>query len=102
MTRQLTLEAAEFAVEEAVAVHWAKEVRLRFDALVLAGLPFTSDSVWDSLPEGLHVGRPNLLGELFKDSARARRIVGSGRWVKSDRPEARGRRVQVWHPVVKR
>lgn len=99
MTAQLTLEAAEFAVEEAAAVHWAKEVRLRFDALVRRGLPFTSDSVWDSLPADLLVGRPNLLGELFKDAAQARRIVGSGRWVRSERPEARGRRIQVWHVV---
>jgi hypothetical protein len=96
---QLTLDAAEFAVEEAVAVHWSKEVRLRFDALVRAGLPFTSDDLRDALPENLSGGRVNLIGELFKDAAQARRITGSGRWVKSERPEARGRRIQVWHPV---
>lgn len=94
---QLTLDAAEFAVDQAIAVHWAKEVRLRFEALILRGLPFTSDDLWSSLPEDLHVGRPNLIGELFKVAAEAGRIHGSSRFVRSDRPEARGRRIQVWH-----
>lgn len=101
MAKQLTLEAAEFAVENAVGEHWSTTVRFHFDVLVRRGLPFTADDLRQQLPEGTYVARPNLIGELFKHARQVGRIR-EGRSVRSDRPDARGRRVIVWHPVMQR
>ena len=60
---------------------------------------FTTDDVWpllDVLP-----AERNVVGKAFSDLNRQGEIVGTERFIRSTRPEAKGRRVQVWMPARK-
>lgn len=59
---------------------------------------FTTDDVWpllDFVP-----AERNVVGKAFAEAARRGWIVGTERFVRSTRPEAKGRRVQVWQPAT--
>jgi hypothetical protein len=58
---------------------------------------FTTDEVW-SLLDFVPTQR-NIVGKAFAEAHRLGWIKGTGRYVKSTRPEARGRAVQVWRPA---
>lgn len=54
----------------------------------------TTDDVWPYL--GVVPAERNVIGKAFSEASRRGLIVGTERFVKSRRPEAKGRRVQVW------
>jgi hypothetical protein len=62
--------------------------------LLTEGHEFTTDDVWPRL--GFIPIEPNVVGKGFSELNRLGEIEGTERFVKSKRPEARGRRVQVW------
>lgn len=55
---------------------------------------FTTDHVWPLLDFTPH--ERNVVGKAFAEAARLGHIVGTERFVRSTRQEAKGRRVQVW------
>jgi hypothetical protein len=55
---------------------------------------FTTDDVWPLL-EWIPTER-NVIGKAFLEARRRGYIVGTERFVRSTRPESKGRRVQVW------
>lgn len=55
---------------------------------------FTTDDVWPRL--GFEPDERNMVGKAFSEAARLGYITGTERFVRSRRPEAKGRRVQVW------
>jgi len=55
---------------------------------------FTTDDVWPLL-DFTPVER-NIVGKAFAEAARLGIIEGTERFVRSNRTEAKGRRVQVW------
>ena len=55
---------------------------------------FSTDDVWPLL-DAAPVER-NVVGKAFAELARRGEIVGTERFIRSTRPEAKGRRVQVW------
>lgn len=55
---------------------------------------FTTDDVWPLL--NFVPSERNVVGKAFSEAARRGLIVGTERFIKSTRPEAKGRRVQVW------
>jgi len=55
---------------------------------------FTADDVWpllDFIPT-----ERNIVGKAFSEANRLGLITGTERFIRSVRPEAKGRRVQVW------
>ena len=54
----------------------------------------TSDDVWPLLQQP--PSEPAVVGKAIVEAKRLRLIYGTERFVRSKRPEARGRRVQVW------
>ena len=59
---------------------------------------FTTDDVWPLL--GFVPTERNVVGKAFSEACRQGYIVGTERFVKSKRAEAKGRRVQVWRRVT--
>jgi len=55
---------------------------------------FTSDDIWDRLP-ATPMER-NVVGKAVSEANRLGLISGTERFVKSRRPESKGRRIQVW------
>lgn len=55
---------------------------------------FTTDDVWPLLD--VVPGERNVVGKAFSEACRQGLIVGTERFIRSKRPEAKGRRVQVW------
>ena len=55
---------------------------------------FTTDDVWPLLD--VAPGERNVIGKAFSEACRRGLIVGTDRFVKSNRTESKGRRVQVW------
>ena len=43
----------------------------------------------------------NVIGKAFAEANRLGEIVGTERFIRSTRPESKGRRVQVWQPARK-
>lgn len=59
---------------------------------------FCTDQVWPLL-ERAPVER-NVIGKAFAEAARTGRIEGTERFVRSTRPESKGRRVQLWRKAT--
>lgn len=59
---------------------------------------FTTDDVWPLL--GFVPIERNVVGKAFAEAARRGWITGTERFIRSTRPEAKGRRVQVWRRVM--
>jgi hypothetical protein len=55
---------------------------------------FTTDDVWPLL--NFTPSERNIVGKAFSEANRLGFIQGTERFVRSSRPEAKGRRVQVW------
>lgn len=55
---------------------------------------FSTDEVWPLL-DFVPTNR-NIIGKAFSESARLNVIRGTERFIRSSRPLAKGRRVQVW------
>jgi hypothetical protein len=55
---------------------------------------FTTDDVWRLLSR--IPAERNTIGKAFAEANRRGMIEGTERFVKSSRPESKGRRVQVW------
>jgi len=55
---------------------------------------FSSDDVWDHL--AVTPAERNVVGKAFSEANRLGLIEGTERFVKSRRPESKGRRIQVW------
>jgi len=58
---------------------------------------FTTDDVWPLLD--VTPAERNVVGKAFSEACRQGLIVGTERFVRSSRPESKGRRVQVWQIV---
>lgn len=58
---------------------------------------FSTDDVWPLL-DGVPAER-NVVGKAFSEACRQGWIVGTERFIRSSRPEAKGRRVQVWRSI---
>jgi hypothetical protein len=55
---------------------------------------FSTDDVWPLLD--VAPAERNVVGKAFSEACRQGLIVGTERFIRSSRPEAKGRRVQVW------
>jgi hypothetical protein len=55
---------------------------------------FTTDDVWPLL--NFTPTERNIVGKAFAEANRIGLIEGTERFIRSTRPEAKGRRVQVW------
>lgn len=63
----------------------------------------TTDDVWPLLPnEGADLVQRNNVGKAFAEGHRRGILIATERFVKSSRPLAKGRRVQVWLSAVYR
>lgn len=69
-------------------------ILLAVRAAAMEGGDFTTDDVWPRL--GFVPAERNMVGKAFAEAARRGWIVGTERFVRSTRREAKGRRVQVW------
>ena len=59
---------------------------------------FSTDDVWPLLD--VVPAERNVVGKAFSEACRRGWIVGTERFIRSSRPEAKGRRVQVWRPAT--
>lgn len=80
--------------------HFAVEMIARvLDEVAAEGNEFTAETVYDSLPnmtrEQLDL-YPNVLGAVFRAAAKRGEIRDTGKRVRSDKRDARGREVRVW------
>lgn len=79
---------------------WSEATRRIITRLAATGHRFTSDDVraeaqQAGIPEPHH---PNAYGAALLAAAHAGLIIDTGRVARSERPEARGRKVAVWVP----
>jgi len=59
---------------------------------------FCTDDIWPLLDAAL--AERNVVGKAFSEACRRGWIEGTERFVRSTRPEAKGRRVQVWRTTT--
>lgn len=92
--RDQALDAVEQAADDA----WLRACRLVVGSLVRQGVPFSTDDCWARLTH-VHTSEPRAMGAVIRAFKNAGLITPSGRYVKSDRPEAHSRPVCMWVPV---
>lgn len=67
--------------------------------LVRLGQRFTTDDVWEKLPEGAQPEEPRAMGAIMRSWALSGRVKSTGVYVQSRRPVCHVRPVVVWEPV---
>lgn len=92
MTEPQTLEAALDLVESAAPPDWLWSARNLIERLAATGEPFTTDDVWQALPQP---PEPRAIGALIRAAAKAGKIRRVG-WRESSRPECHRRPVAMW------
>lgn len=80
---------------------WYNQAEIAVLRLIRRGTYFTTDDVWEWLREsGSTTPEPRALGSVIQQFARDRRIVATGMYRKSTRPECHRRPLAVWKPVT--
>ena len=77
------------------ATGWWSDALGALDRLAMSRRYFTSDDLWDELGDNLPEN-PNQIGAVFNEVHNNRLIEPTGRIVKSSRPNAKKRNIQVW------
>lgn len=79
---------------------WYRAAEYTVERLIRRGDDFTTDDVWQLMREtGLSTPEPRALGAIIRQATKSRRIISTGTYRKSMRPECHRRPLAVWRPV---